>query len=87
LILQDWGRLEEAMDLHKHEEAICRDLGDRAGLARCHWNMGLILRDQGQTAEARRLLLDALATFEELKMPRETEKVRGILQRLPAAAE
>jgi len=87
LILHDWGRLEEAMDLRKQEEAIGRDLGDRAGLAYCHWNMGVIFRDQGQIAEARRLLLDALATFEELKMPRETETVRGMLQRLPPAPE
>jgi hypothetical protein len=75
------------MDLRKQEEAIGRDLGDRAGLAYCHWNMGVIFRDQGQIAEARRLLLDALATFEELKMPRETETVRGMLQRLPPAPE
>jgi tetratricopeptide (TPR) repeat protein len=87
VILQAWGRLEEAMALLKQKEAICRDLGDRAGLAICHCNMGIILRDQGQTAEARRLLLGALATFEELKMPRETEEVRGILQRLPPAPE
>jgi tetratricopeptide (TPR) repeat protein len=83
VILQAWGRLEEAMALHKQEEAICRDLGDRADLAICHWNMGLILGVQGQIAEARRLLLGALATFEELKMPRGTEKVRGALERLP----
>jgi tetratricopeptide (TPR) repeat protein len=87
LILKDWGRLEEAMALHKQQEAICRDLGDRASLAICHSNMGLIFRNQGQVAEARRLLLGALATFEELKMPRETETVRGILQRLPPAPE
>ena len=75
------------MALHKQKEAICRDLGNRASLAGCHWNMGLIFREQGQIAEARRLLLGALATFEDLKMPRETETVRGILQRLPTAPE
>ena len=87
VILKAWGRLEEAMALHKQKEAICRDLGNRASLAGCHWNMGLIFREQGQIAEARRLLLGALATFEDLKMPRETETVRGILQRLPTAPE
>ena len=32
LILQDWGRLEEAMALHKKQEAICLELGDQDGL-------------------------------------------------------
>ena len=32
LILQDWGRLEEALALHKKEEAICLELGNKDGL-------------------------------------------------------
>mgnify|MGYP000088302843 CR=1 FL=1 len=42
LILKAWGRLEEAMALHKKQEAICGELGDRAGLARSYANQGLI---------------------------------------------
>ena len=33
-ILQEWGRLEEAMALHKKKEAICLELGSKAGLQR-----------------------------------------------------
>jgi hypothetical protein len=33
LILTDWGRLKEAMALHKEEEALCLELGNRSGLA------------------------------------------------------
>ena len=31
LILQAWGRLEEALALHKKEEAICLELGNKDG--------------------------------------------------------
>jgi hypothetical protein len=30
------------MELHKKEETICEELGNRAGLARTWWNQGLI---------------------------------------------
>ncbi len=33
LILQAWGRLEEALALHKQEEAICLELGNKDGLS------------------------------------------------------
>lgn len=29
--------------MHKKEELICEELGDRAGLARTWWNQGIIL--------------------------------------------
>jgi tetratricopeptide (TPR) repeat protein len=87
VILQDQGHPEEAMDLYRKAEAICQDLSNRFGLARCRGNMALILRGQGRIPEARGLLLDALKTFEELKMPRETEEVRGILRALPPEFE
>ena len=32
LILTDWGRLEEALELHKKQEAICLELGNKDGL-------------------------------------------------------
>jgi hypothetical protein len=32
LILKDWGRLEEAFELHKKEEALCVQLGNRSSL-------------------------------------------------------
>ena len=31
LILKAWGRLEEALALHKKEEAICLELGNKSG--------------------------------------------------------
>jgi tetratricopeptide (TPR) repeat protein len=56
LILQAWGRLEEAMVLHKKEEAICLELGDRAGLQRSYGNQAIILRTWGRLEEAMALL-------------------------------
>ena len=32
VILQAWGRLEEAMALQKKQEALCRELGNKDGL-------------------------------------------------------
>jgi hypothetical protein len=38
LILKDWGRLDEAMTLHKKQEAICLELGNQDGLGRSYGN-------------------------------------------------
>jgi hypothetical protein len=37
LILKDWGRLEEAFELHKKQEGLCLELGNRNGLAYCYF--------------------------------------------------
>ena len=47
MILQAWGRLEEAMALLKKQEAICLELGDQAGLQWSYGNQALILQDLG----------------------------------------
>ena len=52
LILQGWGKLEEAMTLHQKEEAICDELGDRAGLSRTYGNQAVILQAWGRLEEA-----------------------------------
>ena len=52
LILQAWGRLEEALALHKKEEAICLELGNRDGLQRSYGNQALILKAWGRLEEA-----------------------------------
>jgi tetratricopeptide (TPR) repeat protein len=56
LILQDWGRLDEAMALHKKEEDLCTQLGDRAGLQVSYGNQALILQAWGRLDEAMALL-------------------------------
>jgi tetratricopeptide (TPR) repeat protein/DNA polymerase III delta prime subunit len=48
LILQDWGRLDEAMAHRKDEESIARSLEDRAGLSRCLGNQAVILQAWGR---------------------------------------
>ena len=52
MILQAWGRLEEAMALHKKQEAACEELGDRAGLQRSWGNQAGIAYIQGELEEA-----------------------------------
>ena len=66
LILQDWGRLDEAMKLHQREENICEDLGDRAGLQASYGNQALILKAWGRLDEAMKLLQRQQAICEEL---------------------
>ena len=39
-------------EMHKKEEKICEDLGDRAGLSRSYGNQALILSDWGRLDEA-----------------------------------
>jgi len=52
LILKAWGRLEDAMALHKKEEALCLELGNKDGLQRSYGNQALILQAWGRLEEA-----------------------------------
>ena len=47
LILQAWGRLEEALALHKKKEAICLELGNKDSLQTSYGNQALILQALG----------------------------------------
>jgi tetratricopeptide (TPR) repeat protein len=52
LILQAWGRLEEAMALLKKQEAICEELGNKDSLQISYGNQALILKAWGRLEEA-----------------------------------
>ena len=52
LILQAWGRLEEALALHKKQEAICLELGNKDSLQASYGNQALILQAWGRLEEA-----------------------------------
>lgn len=57
LILQDWGRLEEAMALLKKKEALCLELGNNDGLQASYGNQAtVILNASGPLEEAMELL-------------------------------
>jgi tetratricopeptide (TPR) repeat protein len=79
LILQAWGRLDEAMALLKKQEAICEELGDRAGLARSFWGQGLILRERDEPDKGNKKLQSAFEILAEVGMIRERDAVRRIL--------
>jgi hypothetical protein len=81
LILQDWGRLEEAMALHKKEEALCLELGNRSELAYCYWAWGLLAREQRDRKTEREKLAAAVDIFTGLNMPRERDAVRAELEK------
>jgi tetratricopeptide (TPR) repeat protein len=52
LILQDWGRLDEALALHKKKEALCLELGNKNSLQISYGNQALILQAWGRLDEA-----------------------------------
>jgi hypothetical protein len=68
LILKAWGRLEEALELHKKQEALCLELVNRGGLAYCYWNWGLLAREQRDRKTEREKLAAAVDIFTELNM-------------------
>ncbi len=86
LILQDWGRLEEALVLHKKQETICEELGNKSGLAYCYCNWGLLAEKLGDPATREQKLQAALGIFTELNMPRERDHVRNLLNPTNASA-
>jgi len=66
VVLQGWGRLEEAMTLHKKEEALCLELDKKDGLSRSYGSQALILRAWGRLEEAMALLEEQEALCLEL---------------------
>ena len=81
LILQDWGRLEEAFELLKKQEALCLELGNKDGLGYCYWSWGLLAREQLDRKTEREKLAAALDIFSELNMPRERDEVQAELEK------
>jgi hypothetical protein len=69
------------MALHKKEEALCLELGNRSALAYCYWNWGLLAREQRDRKTEREKLAAAIDIFTELNMPRERDAVRAIRAR------
>ena len=52
LIFKRWGKLKEAMILHKKQEVICHQVSDLIGLSKCYSNQALILMESGELEEA-----------------------------------
>ena len=73
------------MALHKKQEALCLELGNRNGLAYCYWALGLLARKQCDHKTERQKLAAALDIFTELNMPRERDAVRATLEKTTAA--
>src|SRR5262249_4527974 len=63
VILQAWGRLEEALALLKKQEAICLELGNKSSLAYCYWNWGRLERALGNAEGEQAKLSAAFALF------------------------
>jgi len=85
LILRGWGRLEEALALHKKEEELCLELGNRSGLGYCYWSWGLLARAQKDSHTEQEKLNAALALFTELNMPRQRDAVAAELNKARGA--
>jgi tetratricopeptide (TPR) repeat protein len=80
LILQNWGKLAEAMASHQQQEEISEELGDRAGLARTWWNQGELQGKQGDPHAQALLWQKAIDTWKSMGMP--TEKYEKDLKEL-----
>jgi hypothetical protein len=68
LILAARGRLEEAFELHKKQEALSLELGNRSTWSYCYWNWGLLTREQRDRKAEREKLVAALVIFTDLKI-------------------
>ena len=71
LILKAWGRLEDAMALHKKQEAICRKMGLRDALRIGLRNQAILLDEMGRQEEATRIRSEADAIQAELMRGRD----------------
>ena len=66
LILENWGRPQEALALLKEVEAIARDLGDKDSLQNVYGNAAVILKNLGRLEDALALLKAQQAICREL---------------------
>src|ERR1017187_391431 len=55
VILYRWGRLDEALALHKKEEVLCLELGNKSALQASYNNQATIFYARGQLVEALKL--------------------------------
>jgi tetratricopeptide (TPR) repeat protein len=65
--------------------AIFREIKAENELAMAYSGYGRLLKEQGEIAQAREFLIDALEIFERLGTLIQPEKIRGNLAELPAA--
>ena len=86
LILHEWGRLEEALVLHKKQEALCLMLGAKREIAYCYWQWGVLARQMEDHQTEKEKLGAALKIFSELQMPRERDAVQKELNGGEASA-
>ena len=64
VILQAWGRLEEATALLEKQEALCLELGNKDGLQTSYGNQAVILQAWGRLEKTMALLEKGTATTE-----------------------
>jgi tetratricopeptide (TPR) repeat protein len=74
LILKACGKLDEAMALHKKEEKIKEELGDRAGLARTWWNQGLIYEEKKDYKKQAQLWQKSIQMKKSIGIPTEEDE-------------
>ena len=82
LILKDWGRYVEAIQLLQKAEALCRSLNLKRDLGYCNWQWGSVAQAQGDRETASEKYRSALEIFTALKMPRERDGVQADLDKL-----
>jgi tetratricopeptide (TPR) repeat protein len=74
------GKLEAALKYHKKEEKIKEELGDRAGLAVCWWNQGLVYNQKKNYKKQCQLWQKSIQIKKEIGIP--TEKNEKALAEL-----
>ena len=72
--LNAWGKLDEAMVLHKKEETIKKELGDRAGLAITWWNQGNIYNKKGDYKKQAHLWQKSIQINKTMGIPTEEDE-------------
>lgn len=86
VILQRWGKYKEARRLFAQQEAMCLELDAKASLAYCYANWGLLARAQGDRANEKQKLRQALSLFTKLGMHSERKRVQADLDQSNSAS-
>jgi tetratricopeptide (TPR) repeat protein len=69
MVVQDWGRVDEAEEWYRRALAIEEELGDRPTMAKTHGQLGLLAEARGRRAEALDWTVRCVAHFEQFPHP------------------
>jgi len=80
IVYRSRGDLDKAEKMFNKILKIHEDLGHKEGIANDYYNLGLVYEQRGNIGKAREYWEKAVGLFKRIGMPRDVEKVEGLIE-------